>query len=320
MSPDGSLLATASEDSSWKMFDASSGRELLAVAGHDGQGACICPMDEEGQRAEVIASCTRNGHARGVIDVAFSPCGQRIATAGGENEVMIWSAFTGEEELRLDMPWFKCTSAISVTFSPDASRIATGSDDERICVWNARNGELIHTILHAHVGSVESLCFSPDGLSLASVGGDDGCGKIWDAASGAPLRELEDKRGDDSACVKFAPDGRFLAAGSTAGSVTLWDVATGEEALCLSAHTGRHGCICTLHFGEDEEGDMTVVHDAACPHVGHRDPAWSVCFAPDGDALFSSSDDGTVKCWDAATGALRRTLVVGAQNQRQLRT
>jgi WD40 repeat protein len=245
MSPDGSLIATASEDSSWKMWDAASGRELLAVEGHDGKGACICEMDAEGKRAEARASCPRVGHGREVVEVAFSPCGQRIATAGGENEVMLWSAFTGEHELRLAMPWLKCTSAIAVAFSPNASQIATGSDDERICVWDARNGELLCTILNAHVGGVESLCFSPDGLHLASIGGD-GRGKIWDARSGAPVRSLEDKRMDDSACVKYAPGGRSIAAGSTAGSVSVWDVETGEETLCLHGHTGRALSLGTL--------------------------------------------------------------------------
>jgi WD40 repeat protein len=246
MSPDGSLIATVSEDSSWKMWDAASGRELLVVEGHDGQGACVCPMDDKGLRAEVRTSCPRVGHGREVIEVAFSPCGQRIATAGGENETMIWSAFTGEQELRLALPRIRCTMAISVAFSSDSSKIATGSDDERICVWDARNGELLRTILNAHAGGIESVCFSPDGLHLASVGGDDGRGKIWDARSGAPVRELENKRGDDSACIKFAPGGRFVAAGSTAGSVTLWDVESGEEALCLHGHTGRAPYLGTL--------------------------------------------------------------------------
>ena len=245
MSPDGSRIATASEDSSWKMWDAASGRELLVVAGHDGQGACTCVVDAEGMRAEVRASCPRVGHGGGVIDVAFSPCGQRIATAGGENVVTLWSAFTGEEDLRLAMPWLNHVKTISVAFSPDASQIATGSEDERICVWDARNGELLCTILNAHAGGVESICFSPDGFHLASVG-RDGAGKVWDARSGAQVRSLENRRGDGGSCVKYAPNGRSIAAGSTAGSVTVWDAASGEEALCLAAHTGRAPSIATL--------------------------------------------------------------------------
>ncbi len=37
--------------------------------------------------------------------------------------------------------------------------------------------------------------------------------------------------------------------------------------------------------------------------VGHTDNVSSVVFSPDGQTLVSGSWDGTIKLWDAATGA-----------------
>jgi len=62
VSPNGCLIASASNDCSWKLLDAESGEEVLQVPGHTGSFPCICEMDARGKRKEVDVSCPVDGH------------------------------------------------------------------------------------------------------------------------------------------------------------------------------------------------------------------------------------------------------------------
>jgi WD40 repeat protein len=65
--------------------------------------------------------------------------------------------------------------------------------------------------------------------------------------------------------LSFSPDGRILAAGTVAGVIELWDVATGQRQAELREHFAS---------------------------------AWALAFSPDGKSLVSGSVDGALRLWD----------------------
>ena len=73
-SPDGTRLATGSGDSTTKVWDARTGKELLALSGIHGS----------------------------VLSIAWSPDGKRLATGSECNTTKVWDAETGKELLTLD--------------------------------------------------------------------------------------------------------------------------------------------------------------------------------------------------------------------------
>ena len=155
-SPDGKQLATASDDETVKVWDTSTGREVLTIA----------------------------GHKKGAWSVAWSPDGERLAVAGGDTTAQVWEAGTGRNLLTLsDHKRFE-----SVAWSPDGKHLATGSGDQTAKVWDATNGRTLMTF-SGHKDSVECVTWSPDGKRLATGSGDQ-TAKVWDVATGREVLTL----------------------------------------------------------------------------------------------------------------------------------
>ena len=73
--------------------------------------------------------------------VAFSPDGQRLATASRDNTVRLWDADTGQpvgDPLTGHSDW-----VCSVAFSPDGHRLASASADNTVRLWDADTGQPI---------------------------------------------------------------------------------------------------------------------------------------------------------------------------------
>jgi phage FluMu protein Com len=77
------------------------------------------------------------GHSSDAFDLAFSPDGERLFTAGGDQfsgQVKVWNTTTGQEVLSLP----RHPSAVTcLALSPDGHRLATGCADGLVRIWDA---------------------------------------------------------------------------------------------------------------------------------------------------------------------------------------
>ena len=109
--------------------------------------------------------------------------------------------------------------------------------------------------------------------------------------------------------VAFSGDGRWLAAGTEGGKVTVWDATTGKLAHTLEQSPNVWG----IAFSRDSQRlgtlnrwGIVTVHDAT--RWGVRAPftfrahkitvRGNLAFSPDGQRLVVPGDDNTVNIWD----------------------
>jgi len=154
-SPDGSTLVSSSGDKTVKLW------RLAAVLNHQ-RG-----IDSQSEvKSEDSLFKTLQGHNSAVMNVAFSPNGELIASVSEDKTAKLWS----REGKLLHTLRGHDSGIWSVGFSSDSQTIATGSNDGIIKLWKS-DGTFV-TNLIGHSAGVKGLAFAPDGKTLVSASED----------------------------------------------------------------------------------------------------------------------------------------------------
>lgn len=240
--PDGSLIVTASDDESVRLYDASDGEFVASYARSSAINAVAFSPDSSrlalGQadgkvvlaNVKVAASGsvsvshyrTLSDHTAAVNSVAFAPDGDQVLSGSSDRRALLWNVADGT--ILRELPHTLGINAVAFS-AGDPTMIATGSEDGAVKVWNITSGAELLT-LTGHAAAVNGLAFSEDGLSLISAGNDDTV-RIWNPFLGI-LTAAYTGHDDDVTAVAISPDGSTVVSGSADYTARAWDTTSAE--------------------------------------------------------------------------------------------
>jgi WD40 repeat protein len=322
VSPDGRYILSGSSDSTLKLWDVATGKEIRTFKGHKGRvwsaafspgGTTLVSGSEDktlklwdiGTGREIR---TFRGHQREVLSVAFGQGGTTLVSGSADTTLKLWDVATGRE-IRTFMG--HRANVWSAAFGPGGTTMVSGSADSTLKLWDVTAGKAIRT-LTGHKGSVLSTTFSPGGTTLVS-GSDDKTLKLWDVGTGKEIRTFRGHEGIVFSTV-FDPGGTTLVSGSADTTLKLWDVVTGQE---IRAFRGHSDWVRGVAFVPNETGGTTLVSGSSDKTLklwnvttgqeirtfqGHQREVWSTEFDPKGTTLVSGSSDATMRLWNMGKG------------------
>jgi WD40 repeat protein len=167
------------------------------------------------------------------MDVVFSPDSAVLYSAGLDKKVRSWRVALEMPTRNLGHP----NMVDAVAFNSTGTQLASVCHDGILRIHDPIKGNLIRQIsshVKPNLTAIYCLAWSPDDKQIAT-GSIDQSVKIWDAGTGALVRELkpyqekvfEKGHRDGVFCLAWSPDGKNLATGSADHVIKLWNVSDG---------------------------------------------------------------------------------------------
>jgi WD40 repeat protein len=237
---------------------------------------------ESGKKLAVQAKADLDGATKAAaaaakpwVTASFSGDGQYLALLNAQGEAHILRSTTG-----LGLSKQSVSGAAAMTFA--GNELVTHAAQTALKTveptWNLARTVGTSTAKSPIIGRVYSTAFSPDGKLLATGSGDpsrSGQLVVWNAATGAKVREVYNCHSDIILGLSFSRDGKWLASGAADKFAKVWEVSSGKKLFSFEGHTH---------------------------HV------MDVDLKPDMRTLLSAGADGIVKVWNLVTGEAQYTI------------
>ena len=270
------ILATVSDDETWKLWSVPNGDLIMSGEGHKEwvSGVAFHPRGTHlatGSGDSTVklwdfatASCaaTLTDHTQPVWAVDFHHSGDFLVSSSMDHTAKLWDF----NSLRCRQTFRGHVDSINhVCFQPYTNNICTGSGDKTVSIWDIRSGLCVQTF-YGHMNAVNNVNFNLAGSNIASCDAD-GVVKIWDVRMVAERMTLTGGQHPLNKIV-FDRSGKVLVGACDDGTIKVF---------LTDADDGQGGHVADLR--------------------GHEDAVKAVCFDPKSKFMVSGGSDCTFRVW-----------------------
>jgi len=245
-SPTGSVIASASGDSTVKIWNVDGDLPLLSR--------------ETSNRVECEAASTLSGHKGDVYCLAYHAESPLVTSGGYDKTVKLWDtekgmlvrSFNGHE-----------ASVTCATYTAQGNLIISGSKDSSVRFWDMVSGVMVNSL--SCVGDVTSVDISSNGLFMltASKGNSN---RLWDlrkivggdSAKAVRLYKGHQNTATNFIRASFGPAASLVMSGSEDGYAYVWDRESGAQVQRLG---GYHGIVYSAVWSSRQSTLATSSHD-----------------------------------------------------------
>ena len=333
-------LDNAHEDSIWSVaFVPGASPALLATGAVDEtvQVRRRHAIGPDRRRRSVVAHVRTYVHAR---THALTPASLSMPTQVWKEDVSSTDA-TSVSLAQVHTLTSVSLGAVSLAMDSRGEYAAVNSLDSHVSVWRNDTFGIVGEGLKLSPSACWGLAFVPrlqasDPLLLAMAGGSENVLRIWDVMEGSVVSTFAvdvgaetaaEKVKDDGAAsgrreafmlsVAVSPDGKYIAGSGMNGTISVFDVGTGELVSQSKLHSKPVRCVT---FTPDSK---YVVSGSDDTHIGvvealtgktiqvmsgHESWVLGVAVHPGGHVVASGGSDGKVKLWDMDTNKCVQTV------------
>jgi WD40 repeat protein len=326
-SPDGRRIVSGSYDGTLRLWNVATGSEIAMISGFR-DSAMTSAFSADGElfvsashaRSLIVrtgpdpSSVVRlHGHKAEVTACRFSADGVRILSSSRDGTLRLWDAPSRRALAVLrghEGPVESCC------FMSSRSLVLSGSRDGSVRSWNTKTRAPVAT-LHRHKDWVTRVTCSPDERLIASCAVD---GTVI-VSDGRNAPQWQFKHTDAVHACIFSPSGSQLLTGCGDGTLTLWDLVTGEARQRLPHEYDAGVRAATLNSDGTQAASVAAdgavyiwdLRSGECLLQGKHDK-WANCcaFSADGAWLTSGGRDAFVKLWHVGARTISGEFWVGA--------